>query len=391
MLLKLSNLRMVFLSYSLCSLVAIVAFASERRFSAQKGPSDCARCHSCRMPSKEDTCLLNPCTRDRAGNSRPTAPHGPDTIVLGQLENDYLPVPFDHKGHAMMGEMAEGCATCHHNTPRGTRPPKCESCHDQFSAGTDIDKPGLRGAFHQQCLGCHRDWSNETDCEKCHVPKTGREPARAKALSADDILFRTHPRIHEPEGDFYGGDKTSDSECRVIFRHGEHVQRFGLNCVDCHFEPNCSRCHGNNDDQRLSRPVPHHDPCIRCHKDEMTLAARDAGGCDRCHWVKGQPLPVPFDHAVTGWPLQQFHRDKACRDCHREIPFERPSRECRDCHSGWSSSNFDHALTGLALDENHKGLNCEACHLDQKFDQPPTCAECHDDVAYPAASPGSRR
>ena len=29
---------------------------------------------------------------------------GPDVVILGELQKTYLPVPFDHKGHAKMAE-----------------------------------------------------------------------------------------------------------------------------------------------------------------------------------------------------------------------------------------------------------------------------------------------
>lgn len=366
------------------------AVAQDGAVHIQKTPTDCTRCHSCRLPTSKDPCLLNPCTRDRALNARALPPHGPDTVLLGQLEKDYLPVPFDHKGHARMGEMAEGCATCHHNTPKGTRPPKCESCHDPFSAGTDIHKPGLRGAFHQQCLGCHRDWSSETDCERCHLRKSGGSARINMTPASDDLMLRSHVRIAEPKGDFFGGDVANAKSSRVIFRHGQHVERFGFTCVECHHESNCSRCHVGSRDRTPARAVSHHTPCIRCHKPEMTVVARDSGSCERCHWSEGQPLPGPFDHAVTGWPLKSYHQERTCRDCHREVPFERPSRECRACHSGWSTSNFNHSRAGLVLDDNHKALDCAACHAGGLFDQPPTCKECHDEKAFPANLPGRR-
>lgn len=353
--------------------------------------NECSLCHSCVLPTAENLCLIHPCTRKGQSPSASRMPYGPSTIVLDMLEDAYLPVPFDHGGHAKMAEMAQGCQTCHHHTPAGRPPPRCETCHDPYSAGTDIQKPGLRGAFHQQCLGCHRDWTSETDCEKCHLRKTdGMSENSSLATHPDDLIMRTHPPVREPEGEFFGNGAKEGAESRVIFRHSEHVHRFGLACVECHHEPSCSRCHQEKSEDRPARPLEHHAPCIHCHKDEMTVAARHEGLCDRCHWSEGRPKAEPFNHATVGWPLSKFHESQSCRACHVNTPFTKLDRNCTSCHAGWTPSNFDHAVTGQMLDERHKEIECEMCHAERRFEAKPTCTECHEEegIAFPAAPPG---
>ena len=362
-------------------------------------PADCRRCHTCPNPTPQNRCLLHPCTRRAAspGEDARKEDLGPDVIILDELEDAYLPVPFDHRGHARMAEMANGCVTCHHYTPEGQSHPACKSCHDIAADGTDIFKPGLKGAYHQQCLNCHREWIDERDCDICHRAKAGRSPAADQAASPtkDDILGLMHPPIPQPATDIYRAGAGGTTEGKVVFRHGEHVNRFGLNCVNCHHEPSCSRCHTRSPGSpSASTPAEHHRPCIRCHKRDMDLAARAVGRCDNCHWANGQPEPERFNHANTGWPLNKYHQPIGCRGCHTALPFAKLNTECVSCHSGWTPSTFDHRVTGQVLDENHVDEDCDACHIDRKFDRPPTCTECHDDedegIAFPAQRPGPR-
>ena len=364
---------------------------------ADRVPRDeCRRCHTCANPTPRNRCLLHPCTRHAVsrGATGVRQDLGPEVIILDELEEAYLPVPFDHRGHARMAEMADGCATCHHHTPTGQAHPACEACHDRTAEGTDIFKPGLKGAYHQQCLNCHREWIDERDCDVCHRAKAGRTPTPETGFpTTDDILGQMHPPIPRPVSDIYRAGKRQAGNVQVVFRHDEHIDRFGLTCVECHHEPSCSRCHaGSPPSEAEDSPDRHHRPCIRCHKHDMDLAARAAGRCEVCHWQQGQAKPEPFDHAKTGWPLKGYHERVGCRTCHTSLPFVGLERDCAGCHRGWSPGAFDHGVTGQVLDENHAELDCDECHLEQRFDRPPVCTECHDEeeegVAFPANRPG---
>ncbi len=122
---------------------------------------------------------------------------GPDTVELNNLTQFYEAVIFDHTMHVdLLGE--NGCAMCHHHTV-GTQlvDETCRRCHDsssetdsaacrdchsskRFSAEylaaleKDIhlhhrDRPGLKGAFHQRCLGCHIEMDAAVGCQDCHA------------------------------------------------------------------------------------------------------------------------------------------------------------------------------------------------------------------------------
>jgi hypothetical protein len=119
----------------------------------------------------------------------------PDTVQLDSLSNLYGPVTFDHSAHIdIAGSCAvchhhgtgapvedENCARCHSNSQK-TRVLTCQECHpvDPFSAEYlreremdktlyHRDKPGLKAAYHLNCLGCHQEMDGPTGCQDCHV------------------------------------------------------------------------------------------------------------------------------------------------------------------------------------------------------------------------------
>lgn len=121
----------------------------------------------------------------------------PDQIKIGSLEKYYEPAQFNHKAHI---DTLKDCAVCHHHsTGTLTTDPNCARCHsnstasktvackgchlkDRFSASVvrertadkttfHIDKPGLKGAYHQKCLGCHAKMNAPTGCQDCHERK----------------------------------------------------------------------------------------------------------------------------------------------------------------------------------------------------------------------------
>lgn len=112
----------------------------------------------------------------------------PDTTVIGVLSEKYEPVSMPHKKHIerlmtnIEGSKLAGhfhrhedviCQGCHHNSPVGEKPPLCENCHSIQFDETNLSKPQLQGAYHQQCFGCHESMENQktSDCVKCHAEK----------------------------------------------------------------------------------------------------------------------------------------------------------------------------------------------------------------------------
>ncbi|MBN2563345.1 MAG: cytochrome c3 family protein [Phycisphaerae bacterium] len=361
---------------------------------------DCRRCHTCDHPSAENPCL-HPCPRPRAAEfaEELKKTHVPDGVILLDMLSDvkdvtdhFGPVPFDHAGHAKWAEIADGCTMCHHYTPEGASHPACRTCHEASFIHEDMRKPGLKGAYHRQCMGCHREWSHDTRCRACHITRVGEGSGADRGqetATADDAIGRMHPPIPAPDVEIYQTSGEARPSTEVIFRHGEHVHRFGLKCAECHRGNSCTRCHevGKTHVQKKRTLAEHHQDCVACH-----LADTEEGGnCNRCHWKEGQPKPQPFDHASTGWPLSRYHKDNNCRACHKTARFEKLDRDCNTCHAAWQPDNFDHKVTGQVLDETHAEHDCEGCHIDRKFDRPPVCSECHDvdeGITFPKKRPG---
>ena len=352
----------------------------------------CDFCHTCEKPTSKYPCLrVCPRTSSAAIARELARKRGPDVVMLDELEDLYLPVPFDHRGHARMTQMTDGCAVCHHYTPEGAAHPACKNCHEASTKREDLEqssledmrKPSLKAAYHRQCMSCHREWSGETRCAICHPPKAGA----TKAPTVGSILAEMHPPIPEPHTEVYQPKSKPAPGTKIIFRHKEHVDRFGLKCAECHREENCSRCHekGKKHEQRTRTLAEHHKPCSTCHD----VGNKDA--CDHCHWKEGEAKPKPFDHADIGWPLSKHHVKLECRTCHETIPFRRLDRNCNTCHSDWEPDTFHHAVTGQVLDGNHEEIACADCHADRKFDAKPKCDECHEadeGIAFPARRPG---
>ena len=339
---------------------------------------DCAMCHDCAAPTAQDKCLK---VCPSLSMTHVTAEHSlneaPDTIVLGQIADQYQPVQFDHRKHANMAEMGLKCATCHHYSPKG-RIPACRECHDGRTNPANLRQPALKGAYHRQCMSCHREWSHDTKCVLCHLPASNA--LTSMAPDSTDILGIPHPMITEPDKKVYrtpyeGGEV-------VTFYHKEHIELYGLRCVDCHQEENCSRCHDLARFEKgggaafAASPEDVHATCNTCH-------SRD--GCSTCHDSKEKP---PFAHANVGWELNKFHDRLGCRACHptgRTI--SKLATECISCHAGWDRSNFEHTVTGLQLDETHAEVDCADCHDGLKFDGDPQCRGCHDDGRTPRDAP----
>jgi len=293
---------------------------------------NCLDCHIGPNPTKEDP-RLAPCPRS-ATNS------GPEVVLIDRLSEQYVPVIFAHKLHAQMAEIAGGCVVCHHFNP-SRRILACQECHSAASPG-NLAKPGLKGAYHRQCLNCHREWSHETECAVCHAKKTANS-ARVRLPDPADIMGILHPNAKEPITKVYATGYEPGK--LVTFRHQDHVKRFGFKCVNCHREQNCSQCHTPAETAPRSKTfTEYHARCAACHETRE-------------------------------------HRTEACANCHSdtEIP------------------PFSHEKTGFALDETHQDAACSDCHVSSqfstKFSAKPTCSTCHEEqekITYPERLPGAK-
>ncbi len=346
---------------------------------------NCKTCHACEVPTKDDPCLIA-CPRFSMIKEYPSPEMGPDVIVIDKLEDEYTPVIFTHKLHAQMSEMTGGCLACHHYNTLGPIL-SCNECHSEERIREDVRVPDLKGAYHQKCLSCHRQWSHQTECISCHKKMSEGESLDLTKVTSE-LMMKSHPPVKEPTKIVY--QTKCDKGSLVTFFHDDHSKRFELECVSCHKNENCIRCH---DVEKISKkqnglydfPIKvnapkgeKHNRCFSCHEKDK---------CSLCHKNKEMK---PFNHKVrTGWELTKYHQDLSCRKCHQSrTNYSDIDKECNSCHFDWNSETFDHKVADLILDENHIENDCEDCHIGRNFNTKPMCNNCHDDKNYPKDLPG---
>ncbi len=356
---------------------------------ADSAAMDCAKCHACAEPTETTPCLRE-CPRPAPAPATANNDELPDDVLLLDAfdweDRRFMAVPFTHKSHADMANMGDGCETCHHHSTPGEAHPNCSVCHKAtFSKDKmeDMRMPSLKGAYHRQCMGCHRTWAHNTKCSACHLPKGNA----TKSLPVNDLLNHgdiagAHPPLDNPEHILRKVDYEDGPN--VMFRHREHIERYGFECERCHRDESCAQCHERSDTprERVAGTGPMtHDGCFNCHGEDT---------CERCHSTEETPSPKHFDHASTGFALQKHHGELSCRACHKRLLFARDlDHECATCHTDWDADSFDHSLTGQVLDDNHEDADCTDCHEDGQFAPAPSCSECHDeDIKFPKMRPG---
>jgi hypothetical protein len=158
-----------------------------RTLSHPPGQQTCTVCHSGPQPGPEPI-ETAPSVADRVVLAALPAlsEEFPETVVIESLVERYEPSTLPHakivgKLHSSIGESALAgrfhgateamCVGCHHNSPVGTRPPPCRSCHGRVDEATD-DKPALKVAYHRQCVGCHQTMAiPKQGCTDCHAAR----------------------------------------------------------------------------------------------------------------------------------------------------------------------------------------------------------------------------
>jgi Class III cytochrome C family len=167
----------------------------------QTREANCAGCHHAQPQSPQQSSCER-CHTGPAGNTDPkslptpslppvqlaglplTSDDFPEELTLEYWPGgNYGPVKFPHRkiverldraardnklAARFHGQVETLCAGCHHNTPLGSRPPKCASCHAAENEATH-DRPGLKPAFHRQCVECHQQMEIKAGCTDCHA------------------------------------------------------------------------------------------------------------------------------------------------------------------------------------------------------------------------------
>lgn len=112
----------------------------------------------------------------------------PEKVIIGKLSDKYEPVEFPHSkiidaissrikksklATYFHGSKNTLCQGCHHNSPDSPKPPKCGTCHNKPFKKNNLFRPGIKGAYHIQCMGCHKEMGVEkpAGCIECHKEK----------------------------------------------------------------------------------------------------------------------------------------------------------------------------------------------------------------------------
>lgn len=123
------------------------------------------------------------------------ATDAPDEIEIEELSKLYKKVTFAHKTHTDM--LSDNCALCHHHTTgKVIESANCVKCHKNSAEAATVsckdchpknrfdatyikeisadltryhtDKPGLKAAYHLNCMGCHKTMGGPVGCQDCH-------------------------------------------------------------------------------------------------------------------------------------------------------------------------------------------------------------------------------
>jgi hypothetical protein len=289
----------------------------------------------------------------------------PDIVIMDELEELYVAVRFNHKLHAEMSDMSEGCEVCHHYEENAQVPSACKHCHPKEIIHENLSQPGLKGAYHRQCLGCHVQWEGDTKCEICHEKKAG---GRLHGTATSFAIHTQHQPIKMNELIIFKTEYEENDE--VPFHHKFHSTQYERDCNVCHKKQSCEVCHTHREDSHpmgdLSE-IDLHETCFQCHEEAE---------CEHCH---GRDQTEFFSHESTGWPLKPYHKELYCRNCHADRgAYMKLDQQCEACHKNGWADDFDHKITGIVLDETHVEADCDNCHVDG-IGKPSTCMECHDD------------
>lgn len=206
----------------------------------------------------------------------------PETIALGSMAKVYEPVAFCHEMHSV---LTEDCGSCHHQSGAGETPP-CSKCHPATLTSKKTGPPGLKDAYHRQCIDCHKEMEmGPTGCMDCHT-KRKAETQAVKQVSQETPVKHESKALAET----FTLSSLENMYQPVEFSHAMHAE-VAEGCASCHHHspagqtPACGECHGEPfDPQNLHMPGlkgAYHLQCMNCHRETGAPV-----GCTECHAKK---------------------------------------------------------------------------------------------------------
>lgn len=344
--------------------------------------------------------------------------------------NDYESVRFMHKAHA--SRLNGDCARCHHRVQTEAKdrigkrldssalsentPADCATCH-QFPNEKDmLTRPGLKAAFHRQCIECHQNetLNAPTDCISCHHPRVPDHTSfvnfkgnpdgktittrclECHEKQGDDILDTAHFNWEGLSQDTIGQEfNTTLGKKKMINGYCIHIKTN---------EERCSQCHAGYGwkDDSFDFTDPTNIDCLVCHDKTGTYkkapnnggqiaegvnslqVARNIGrptrgSCGTCHFygggganVKHGDLEPALANPSAEFDVHMGKYNMLCQDCHKTsnhkisgmsvtLPANEGRVSCEDCHG-----ETPHYLSGELsnhLDKHARTVACQTCHI----------------------------
>ena len=281
-------------------------------------------------------------------------------------------------------EGISNCTKCH---DLGEEPSaeKCFACHTALKSLADSGR-----GFHSsdsvkgvKCYICHSEhngrefalvfWGNGketfdhsltgyvlqgkhlgTDCEKCHLPEFITQADLLKSKNID------------PQRTYLGLEQSCAS-CHF----DEHRGQLASDCFECHSYEGWKPVSGFDHDHAGYRLTGLHRKveCIKCHFNES-----DA--------LQATPK-IASSGSSAGYAVYKKLQFANCSPCHRDVHQGKLGEDCAGCHdtAGFgkpSDTPFNHNLTGYPLQGRHAGAACVKCHIKGKMTEPLECGQCSD-------------
>jgi octaheme c-type cytochrome (tetrathionate reductase family) len=357
--------------------------------------------------------------------------------------DDYEPVRFMHRAHATHTDG--DCTVCHHRVQdpekpddrvgreisqvdmTAFRPSTCGACHrlpDEPDAPT---RPGLKGAYHQQCVSCHERVGETTapvGCRDCHrrfvpdhtalleLPDKVVEPRAitARCLEChpavgDDVLGTSHWLWRGASPHAKGREhETSLGKLVTINNYCIGVGSNMEGCTQCHIGYGAFTSEADFEDPSRIDCLVCHDTTGTYRKAEGASGAPEPGldlaaiagrvgqptraACGSCHFhseggpnVKHGDLEPGLANPSPELDVHMGEHGLACQDCHTTTDHEVAGKastlavgtnrlRCEQCHG-----DAPHAFSGSVryhLDQHLAGVACQACHIPAFARESPT-------------------
>ncbi len=374
-----------------------------------------------------------------------------NNAVLNSGTDYYEPVRFSHRTHDV--NVGSDCSVCHHRVSddpanrvgedlkemhasidvriggacadchtdlKEKRFQKCSACHGVSNEPDYPARIGLKGAYHQQCIGCHQKQPATVrapiDCRSCHNPLTPdhkplvKLPAQADPHQVtaqclhchtevgNDILKTAHWNWKGLSPSIAGHEHSADTGLmKVMDNYLITMIPSLVQSLDFHIGYRTSDAENTNDfeDPLTIDCLVCHDTTLTYKKDKSNKGLPMAGtnlhelvikvgrpvraNCGSCHFyaggganVKNGDLEPALANPKSEMDVHMGMVGMRCQDCHHTethrmagMSFMAPVTEgrvsCETCH-GWQP----HSITGFLsrhLDDHVKALSCEACHI----------------------------